>query len=393
MKAIVIIGAGHAGLTLAREIRSQDKTVPITIINQDPVQAYYKPNLSKALAMNKSPADLILKPIMALKRDLNVNIIEKTRVLKIDSEKNTVHYLAKEVEGENQTSFGLEYQSLILATGASPIELPIKGAAGNVVSVNTLQDYVLFRELIETKKRVLIIGAGFVGCEFASDLSGQGYEVSVVDRSSWPLQAVLPEPMGEEIKQTLSNKQVNWHFHSTVEEIQRDDQGPLNVQLSNKTIIQADVILSAVGLQPNTQLAMAAGLNTRKGIVIDEHCQTSAHGIYALGDCVEYNGQPLPFIAPATLAAKALAKTLTGNKTRLLLPPQPVVIKIANCPTLICPPSSRKGAREGKWQVKGSGQDLEAQYVSTDNEFCGFALLGKKTSLKGEFLSRYSSCE
>ncbi len=385
MKPIVIIGAGHAGLTLAREIRSQDKTVPVTIISQDPVQAYYKPNLSKALSMNKSPADLVLKSIDALRRDLDVQIIESTRVLKVDPEKNTVRCLPIEVDGENQTPFELEYQNLVLATGASPIELPIKGAAGNVASVNTLQDYVRFRGMIENKKRILIIGAGFVGCEFASDLSGQGYQVDVVDRSSWPLQAVLPEPMGAQIKQTLSNNHVNWHFQTTVEEIQRDEQGTLIVQLSNKAIIQADVILSAVGLQPNTQFASVAGLNTRKGIVIDEHCQTSAHCIYALGDCVEYDGQPLPFIAPATLAAKALAKTLTGNKTRLVLPPQPVAIKIANCPTLICPPSSRQGS----WQVKGSGQDLEAQYVSAENEFFGFALLGKKTSLKGAFLSRY----
>jgi len=369
----------------------------VTIISQDAVQAYSKPSLSKALSMNKSPKELILKSLHILKRDLDAKIFEHTQVLKINDENKTVQCMAKGSCDENPLSFELEYQSLILATGANPIKLPIKGAAGSVVSVNTLQDYGRFRELIENKKRVLIIGAGFVGCEFASDLSGQGYGVSVVDRSSWPLQAVLPEPMGEQIKQTLADNQVNWHFQSTVEEIQRDDQGPLNVQLSNKTIIQADVVLSAVGLQPNTQLAMAAGLNTRKGIVIDEHCQTSVDCIYALGDCVEYNGQPLPFIAPATLAAKALAKTLTGNKTRLSLPPQPVAIKIANCPTLICPPSSqqgaRQGARQGAWQVKGKGQDLEAQYVTAENDFCGFALLGKKTSLKGEFLSRYSSCE
>ncbi len=389
MKSIVIIGAGHAGLTLAREIRSQDKEVPVTIISQDAVQAYYKPNLSKALSMNKSPADLILKSLHLLKRDLDVQVFEHTCVLKIDSENKNVQCLAKETGTEKPISFELEYQSLVLATGACPIELPIKGSAGNVISVNTLQDYAHFRALIENKKRVLIIGAGFVGCEFASDLSGQGYQVHVVDRSSWPLQAVLPDIMGEQIKQVLACNQVNWHFQTTVEEIQRDAQGVLNVLLSNKTLMQTDVILSAIGLQPNIKIATAAGLNTRKGIVINDYCQTSSDAIYALGDCVEYNGQALPFIAPATLAAKALAKTLTGNKTRLLLPPQPVAIKIANCPTLICPPSSQQGAQQGAWQVKGCGLDLEAQYFSTDNEFAGFALLGKKIALKGEFLSRY----
>jgi len=358
--------------------------VPLTIISQDAVQAYYKPSLSKALSMNKSPKELILKSLHILKRDLDAKIFEHTQVLKINDENKTVQCLAKGSCDEIPLSFELEYQSLILATGANPIKLPIKGAAGNLVSVNTLQDYGRFRDMIETKKRVLIIGAGFVGCEFASDLSGQGYQVSVVDRSSWPLQTVLPEEIGQEIKQALAQNGVNWNFETTIEKISKDGHR-LSAQLSNASIIQADVIISAIGLQPNIHIASEAGLNTRKGIVINPYCQTSRDDIYALGDCVEYDGQPLPFIAPATLAAKALAKTLTGNKTPLVLPPQPVAIKIANCPTIICPPSSRQGT----WQVKGSGQDLEAQYVSNTDELCGFALSGKKTSLKGDFLSRY----
>jgi len=384
MKPIIIIGAGHAGLTLAREIRALDKTVPITIVSQDPIQAYYKPNLSKALSMNKSADQLIMKKLGALKNDLHAELFENTSVLKITHEKKSIICQSKGSDNKKLETFELPYENLIIATGASPIELPIDGAFGNVISINTLQDYALFRKKIKYKKQILIIGAGFVGCEFASDLTSNGYQVDVVDRTSWPLEQAIPEQVGIAIKHTLSENGVNWHFQTTVDEINNDGLGGLKVQLSNKTMIKPDVIISAIGLQPNIQLAKAANLSSVRGIVVDEYCQSSANSIYALGDCVEYDGQPLPFIAPATLAAKTLAKTLTGNKTKLVLPPQPVAIKISNCPTLICPPKTK----EGSWQINGVDQDLEAAFLDNKNELCGFVLSGKKTALKGEYLSR-----
>ena len=386
MKPTVIIGAGHAGLTLAREIRALDKAMPITIVNQDPIQAYYKPNLSKALSMNKSAEQLIMKQIEALKRDLGAELLEYTSVLKISSEKKCILCHAKGQDNKPQATFELPYENLILATGASPIELPINGASGNVVSVNTLQDYIQFREMIKDKKHILIIGAGFVGCEFASDLSSNGYQVDVIDRASWPLEKVIPERLGAEIKHAISKNGVNWHFQSTIDEIVKEKRDTLKAYLSNGSIILPDVIISAIGLSPNIQLAKDSGLVTSRGIVVDEYSQTSCCTIYALGDCVEYDGQPLPFIAPATLAAKALANTLTGNKIKRVLPPQPVAIKIANCPTLLCPPKTK----EGSWQVSGDGQDLEVAFFNNKKELCGFALSGQKISLKGEYLSRCS---
>jgi len=385
MKPILIIGAGHAGLSLAREIRALDKAMPITIVSQDPIQAYYKPNLSKALSMNKSADQLIMKQLEALKNDLDAELLENTSVLKINHEEKSILCQAKSTDKNEQETFELPYENLILATGASPIEMPIKGASGNVVSVNTLQDYTQFRKMIKDKKQILIIGAGFVGCEFASDLSSSDYQVSVVDRAAWPLEQVIPEQMGTEIKHAISKNGVKWHFQSTVDEIVKNNQGELKAHLSNGVIILPDVIISAIGLSPNIKLAKVIGLLAGRGIVVDEYSRTSRHAIYALGDCVEYDGQPLPFIAPATLAAKALAKTLTGNKTKLVLPPQPVGVKITDYPTLICPPR----IKEGSWQVNGVDQDLEAAFFNNKKELCGFALSGQRISLKGEYLSRY----
>jgi len=387
MKPTIIIGAGHAGLSLAREIRALDKAMPITILSQDPIQAYYKPNLSKALSMKKSAEQLIMKQLNVLKRDLDAELLEHTSVFKLNSKKKNILCQAKDSDNKTQEPFELSYSNLILATGASPIQLPINGASDNVVSVNTLQDYAQFRDMIKNKKKILIIGAGFVGCEFASDLSNNGYQVDVIDRANWPLEQVIPEQLGTAIKHAISKNSVNWHFQSTIDEIVKDKQGRLKTHLSNGSIILTDLIISAVGLSPNIQLATDSGLLTAKGIVVDEYSRTSLPAIYALGDCVEYDGQPLPFIAPATLAAKALAKTLTGNKIKRVFPPQPVSIKIANCPTLLCPPKSK----EGSWQVSGDGQDLEVAFYNNKKEMVGFALSGEKVSLKGEYLSRYST--
>jgi len=384
MNPIIIIGSGHAGLTLARELRARDKRQSITIVSQEPIEAYYKPNLSKALTLNKSAKDLVMKNRATLEQDLSAELLENTSVAEINCDQKRIQCIAKVNDSNEVKAFELAYDKLVIATGATPISLPIKDAKEFTLTINNLQDYKVFREQIKQAKRIVIIGAGFVGSELASDLSNNGYQVDVVDRSSWPLQQVMPQIMGSQVEQAITEQGATWHFETTVEEITKNKQGTLAVYLANGKIIETDRVISAVGLKPNIDLAQTAGLKTSNGIVIDSYSQTSADDVFAIGDCVEYNGKPLPFIAPATLAAKTLAKTLSGDKTLLKIPPQPVAVKINKCPTLICPANGETG----DWKVSGENQDIEAEYVNERNETLGFALSGKKTSLKADYLSR-----
>lgn len=381
-KGVVIIGAGHAGLTLAREIRANCKTTEITIISRESIRGYYKPSLSKALSMNKAPDQLVMKSAETIAEELNAKLLGQFTVIDINAERKEVKGLFNDTE--ESSILTIPYHSLVLATGASPIRLPIERDSNlELLSINKLEDYEVFRARIQGKKKILIIGAGFVGCELASDLISSGYEVDIVDRCEWPLQRSMPEVMGTTIKKAMADQGVNWHLGTTLDSVVPNEKGCNVGHLSDGTIIDIDEVVSAIGLAPNTRLARDAGVVVRRGIEVDEYSKTSQPEIYALGDCVEYQGATLPFIAPATHAAKALAKTITGTKTVLELPALPVAVKISACPTIVCPPLNKRGI----WQVQGSGMNLEALFISEEGVLSGFALTGHCIAKKNELAS------
>ncbi len=376
MKPIIIIGSGHAGLTLTRELRVINKEIPIIVITQDDGCSYYKPNLSKAISVGKSANDLVMKNVEQIKTEQNIFIKTHTKVVAIDVNDSFVT-----VDDGNSVE-RIFYQDLVIATGASPFELPITGNAKNeIVSVNNLDDYRLFRETIENKERVLIIGAGFVGIEFASDIFSAGYHVDVVDMEAWPLKRALPQQLGQSIVESFPKDKVNWHFGSSVVAVDAKNE-VLEVTLSCGKKLQVDVVLSAVGIRPNVGLAKAASVDINRGIVVDKNLRTSIKNIYAIGDCAEISGHTLPFIAPATFAAKALAKTLLTSDTELNIPNLAVAVKIPTCTTIVCPSLFL----EGDWKVEGDSPDIVARFMNAQGHVSGFALTGKAISQKAALL-------
>ena len=377
MKPIVVIGSGHAGLTLTRELRMINKEIPIILVTQDDGCAYYKPNLSKAIALGKSANDLMMKSSKHIEKEQDIIIKTETKVLSINVKERFIT-----VDAGNGTE-RIAYQSLVLGTGAAPIKLPIKGnAKDDVISVNTLDEYREFRDIIENKERILVIGAGFVGIEFASDIGYLGHNIDVVDMEAWPLRRALPEELGKAIVDSFPKDKVNFHFGKSVVAVDSKGQG-YEVTFASGEKLMTDVVLSAVGIRLNIDLAKDADIETNRGIIVDNCARTSAKHIYAIGDCAEICGQTLPFIVPATAAAKALAKTLlTSVVTELRVPHLAVAVKIPTCSTIVCPSLSR----EGEWKVEGEAPDFIARFTNAEGEVTGFALTGKATTQKGFLL-------
>ncbi len=383
MKPIVVIGSGHAGITLIREVRQLDIKTPVILITKDNADTYYKPNLSKAISMGKSPDELVMKSAEQIELDLGVQVVSNAVVENIDTVKGSLNI--KGAKGR----YSIAYKDLVLAVGAAPIELPIDGdAADQVLSVNTLDEYRFFRDKIKAKKNVLIIGAGFVGMEFASDLSNSDYQVDVVDMGEWPLQRSLPEELGRSIKNSFKEGILTWHFSASVVTVNRQGD-KLEVTLSTGKKIMVDVVLSAVGIRPNVQLAKKANISVNRGIIVDECLRTSHENVYAIGDCAELSGHTLPFIAPATFSAKALAKTLLGTVSELSIPNLAVAVKISTCPTVVCPSLTQ----DGVWKVEGDSCDLIACYKNSEGQLLGFALTGKAISQKVNLLKECLSPE
>ncbi|NOQ81809.1 MAG: hypothetical protein GQ548_04715, partial [Methylophaga sp.] len=228
--------------------------------------------------------------------------------------------------------------------------------------------------------RVAIIGPGLIGCEFANDLINVGTAVSVIGPSSLPMDALLPEPIAAELKITLANAGVDWHFETSTQSINYSDAG-YEITLTNGEKLCADVVISAVGLRANIELAQAAGLSVNRGIVTDNTLQTSQPNIYALGDCAEVSGHNLLYIAPIMAAAKALASTLTGNLTPVKYPAMPVAVKTPSYPLITAPPV-RDSIGEWQFEKAESGFGIKGLFVADNDDLLGFVLSGDAVSEK-----------
>ena len=363
-QAIVIIGSGHAGYGLAAALRKADPYVEIRVLTQDSGYLYSKPALSIGVAQGKDAAALAVDSPLAIERRLNIRVYPHCRVERIDSAARRLH-----------TSLGeMDYGQLVLACGARPIRPQIEGGADAVVSVNDLAEYGRFRERLKGARRVVILGDGLIGCEFANDLAAGGFEVSVVGLGQWPMARLLPQEAGERLQGALAALGVRWHLGNTVQRIDAAEHGH-RLTLADGQQIEADLVLSAIGLRADLALAASAGIETGCGIRVDAHLQTSQPGIYALGDCIEIEGQLLPYLAPINQGIQALARTLLGQPTPVSYPLMPVMVKTPAMPiSLLAPMQGTSGA----WRCTTTRGGLNAGFYDARGALRGFALLGNE---------------
>lgn len=361
---IVIVGTGLSGYSLVREFRKLDKDTPIVMVTADDGVSYSKPMLSTGFTKDKDAQGLAQADTEAMAEQLGVEVRTYTTVTGIDSGKHEL------ILGDER----LGYSKLVLAWGADVIRL---GLAGNgldrVHSINDLLDYRAFRKALEGGQRVAIMGAGLIGCEFANDLRNGGYEVDVIAPDATVMPSLLPEPAAEAVRHELAELGVRFHLGTVVERVD-EDGGGVRLTLGNGETLQADLVISAVGLRPRTELAKAAGLDTGRGIQVNRALETSAEDVYALGDCAEVDGQVLLYVLPLMACARALSKTLTGERTEVRYGTMPIMVKTPCCPTAVCPPPV--GA-EGSWQIEQEASDVKALFKSPAGETLGFAVTGR----------------
>ncbi|GGP27542.1 NAD(P)/FAD-dependent oxidoreductase [Silvimonas amylolytica] len=372
---VVIVGAGLAGYNLAREFRKLDTETELVIIAGDGADFYSKPMLSNALASNKTAATLVMKSAEKMEAELNATIFARTEVVGIDREKQMLMLS----DGQVQT-----YRDLVLAVGAEPIRLRLGGeAADEVLSVNHIDDFAHFAGKLDGVKRVVILGGGLIGCEFANDLLARGIEPVVVESATTPLPRLLPPQAGEWFATKLQAAGVRFVFGALAGAVHHATGSGFEVELSSGERLGADLVLSAVGLHPNNTLAEAAGLRVERGVVINRQLQTSDGHIYALGDCAEVDGLFLPFVMPIMHAARALAQVLAGNAASLAYPAMPVLVKTPACPTVVSSPAV--GAL-GEWQVNVTEEGVDARFINGQGQLLGFALCGAATKERQSLL-------
>ncbi|ENV06164.1 rubredoxin-NAD(+) reductase [Acinetobacter sp. CIP 102637] len=383
MHPIIIIGSGMAGYTVAREFRKLSPEQELVMVCADDAVNYAKPTLSNAFAGNKAPEQIALGDAAKMAAQLNMRIEAATLVKEIHPES---HEITLEKNGETITQ---PYSKLVLAVGANPIRLAIAGdGSDDIHVVNSLTDYRIFRENLSKRKdkRVVILGAGLIGCEFANDLLHSNYDVTVIDLAPQPLGRLLPNHVAEAFKTNLEQAGIKFALSTTVEKVTKINDGEdYAVTLANGQTLVADIVLSAIGLQPNIALAKDANIQTSRGIITNTLLETSQPDIYAVGDCAEVNGTLLPFVMPIMQQARALAKTLSGQNTNVHYPAMPVAVKTPAAPLTVLPAPLDVDVN---WETEEFDDGMLAKAIDSQGTLRGFVLLGATASKQRLALSK-----
>jgi rubredoxin-NAD+ reductase len=379
---LVIIGAGLAAYNLVKAFRQHNSLRSITLVCADDGSFYSKPQISTGFSKNRSAEAMVSADAATMARDYNLQLFSHSRVEAIDRQAKLVQLADRSIA----------YGELVLALGAQCIQAPLEGGGLDLVyTVNDLSDYAKFRAAVAGKERVLVIGAGLIGAEYSNDLLQAGLQIDAVDPMPGVLGTLLPQEAAKGVQTALEKAGARFHFGTTVQRIDRQGSGVI-AQLNNGETVQADIVLSAIGVRANTALAAAAGLEVKRGICTDSYCRTSDPDIYALGDCAEVDGQLLYYVAPLMNCARQLAKTLAGEPSAVHYSIMPVAIKTTLYPVMVVP-----APRDcpGEWHVEVNSEAGYAGYfLATDakgeKSVKGFALTGDQINLRESMMAKMS---
>jgi 3-phenylpropionate/trans-cinnamate dioxygenase ferredoxin reductase component len=308
--AVLIVGAGHAGFQLATSLRQHGFKERIGLVNDEAHLPYQRPPLSKAyLKGTGGPDSLMFRPDKFY-RDQNVELIAD-RAVSIDRAARKL-LLA--------SSASLEYGHLVLATGARNRLLDIPNANHEDVRyLRTLDESEALRARIAPGQRVVVIGAGFIGLEFAATARAKGLEVDVLELGTRVMARAVTAEISEFFQGRHSAAGIRIHLGVQATSIESDGVSVTGVSLSDGRHVPADLVVVGVGVLPNVELAAEAGLSVAAGIMVDEHLLTSDPNISAIGDCALFASHRfggslrLESVQNATDHARCVAARLTGD--------------------------------------------------------------------------------
>lgn len=273
----VIIGASAAGLSAAQTIRETDPNGEITVLTGEKYYPYSRPSISYLLKGTVEEKRMFLKKPQFY-ADHNINVITGTRVSKIDREKKVVKAGRKEYP----------YDKLCLATGSKPFVPHVENAQGckNVFTFLDLASAKALKKAVNKNTKAVVIGAGLIGMKAAEGLSKICESVDVAELSPRVLPSILDEKSAVFVKKYLEEHGISFHLKDTVVKANVKNGAVQSVELKSGKTLECSVLVIAVGVRPETELAEKAGLEVNRGILIDQTTmQTSDRDIYAAGDC------------------------------------------------------------------------------------------------------------
>ncbi|MCX8085930.1 MAG: nitrite reductase large subunit NirB [Rhodocyclaceae bacterium] len=302
-RKLVMVGNGMAGCrTLEELMKLAPELYEITVFGAEPHPNYNRILLSPVLAGEAQFSDIVLND-WDWYRNHGITLYAGKKVVKLDRK-------AQEVVAEDGTR--ASYDRLLLATGALPIRLPIPG--------NELPGVIAYRDIADTEamiaaskshQQAVVIGGGLLGLEAAHGLALRGMEVTVVHLADWIMERQLDKTAADLLQKSLEKKGLKFLLGKETERLEAGAHGRVGlVRFKDGGAIPAELVVMAIGIRPNIELAKSAGLHCNRGIVVDDTLQTYDPKIYAVGECVEHRGVTYGLVAPLFEQAKVCANHL-----------------------------------------------------------------------------------
>ncbi|WP_284451308.1 FAD-dependent oxidoreductase [Methylophaga thalassica] len=345
-EGVVVVGAGMAGWSAVKAIRTLDSDIPITMISGCSANIYHKPELSIAISRGLKKKDLIRETAADAASRLGIRLYSDTFVVGL----STVSHQIRTTRGT------IKYTHLILAQGARPA-LPSVLPEHLCWRINDLAGWSGLREkLSEKSQKIAIVGAGMIGCELAEDFAQAGHNVTLIDIQPHPLSSLLPDVACLRLQEKQKQLGIQYLGNTLVSALTETTDGQKLITTEEGQKIEVDHVIAATGLVTDRRLADHAGIVFENGIKVDKSTlQTSAPQVYALGDCVSFEGVPCRFIEPILRQANAIAHDILGMETESYEHRTPPIrLKIKSLPIEL----NGLPTEEGEWKVIEDNQDF-----------------------------------
>ncbi|WP_461610261.1 nitrite reductase large subunit NirB [Cytobacillus kochii] len=305
-KKLVLVGNGMAGVRAIEEILNiAPEMFEITIFGSEPHPNYNRILLSKVLQGDTDVNDITLND-WDWYRSNNITLYTGETIIRVDTSKKEVISDIGRVE---------PYDELILATGSVPFILPLPGA--DKCGVTAFRDISDTDKMLEASKKynkAAVIGGGLLGLEAARGLLNLGMDVSVIHIAPYLMERQLDETAGKMLKKELEKQGMKFLLEKQTEEILGSDRVE-GLSFKDGTTLETDLVVMAVGIKPNIQLAKDSGIEVNRGIIVNDYLQTNKANIYSVGECAEHNGIPYGLVAPLYEQGKVLARHICEVET------------------------------------------------------------------------------
>ena len=317
MSGTVIIGAGQAAASLAIKLRALGYDDEIKIFGDEAIAPYQRPPLSKAYLLGDLAEDRLLLRPDNFWSDNNIELRLNEIVQSVSLDKNTI---------DSSRESGIAFSQLVFATGSTPRRLPaaIGGDLANVFCVRTKKDVDLLAPQLQPGNKLVVIGGGYIGLEAAAVARKLDMEVTLIEAQPRILQRVAAQETSQYFRELHTSHGVNLLENTPIKRLIGETEVTA-VELQDGTVIECDVVVTGIGVNPNTEIAEAAGLQVQNGILTNEFCQASSPNVWAIGDCASfaYRGEVirLESVGNAIDAGDCVAANIAGSQTEYVPKP------------------------------------------------------------------------